>query len=474
MFINNLIKEKNLKIIEKQKKIKLFGFSNQRNNQNFSNYETLEDYVKKIDSQQYEYVIHVILYQLSNLLNELDRRDATFNNLQMNTVYIQPLPKFEQQNQNISYTNSQYTSNPLIVFLKQEDHLYDPSVIITHFLCLKQLQNLCYELKLPLHPYQYNLSLRLFTSQMFSYICKFKFVNSSIQFTYYLGDINQKDSSDNVFAMQTGYELQMIKMGQISTSQTNLYDVQSYHGYPLENGVLLKVVSYSKDLKYINREIEILEKLDDNDEEITIKFYGYIRSKDSIAIFVKQYPMSLQQLYEKRPKVQIGPKTKIRLILSLFKGVCYLHNKDIIHRDIKPANILLTDQNIENANLVIIDFDRSRENNMDCTSNLIGTKNYMPPVDSNQEFQYPQDQQLDFWQWALVSFEILTNLTQLRQNNQDDKSIFIREYLSKRLNTPNNPANDLFEIIIEILTGNCTIDKEQIMIELLENIYSKL
>ena len=50
MFINNLIKEKNLKIIEKQKKIKLFGFSNQRNNQNFSNYETLEDYVKKIDS----------------------------------------------------------------------------------------------------------------------------------------------------------------------------------------------------------------------------------------------------------------------------------------------------------------------------------------------------------------------------------------------------------------------------------------
>lgn len=37
----------------------------------------------------------------------------------------------------------------------------------------------------------------------------------------------------------------------------------------------------------MNREIEILEKLDEDNEEITGQFYGYIRSKESIAIFLK-------------------------------------------------------------------------------------------------------------------------------------------------------------------------------------------
>ena len=48
-------------------------------------------------------------------------------------------------------------------------------------------------------------------------------------------------------------------------------------------------------------------------------------------------------------------------MLSLLKGVAYVHARDIIHRDLKPENILLVDPSDDCQGVKIVDFGLSAE-----------------------------------------------------------------------------------------------------------------
>ena len=48
-------------------------------------------------------------------------------------------------------------------------------------------------------------------------------------------------------------------------------------------------------------------------------------------------------------------------MMSLLKGVAYVHARDIVHRDLKPENILLTTEEVDCYDVKIVDFGLSAE-----------------------------------------------------------------------------------------------------------------
>ena len=69
-----------------------------------------------------------------------------------------------------------------------------------------------------------------------------------------------------------------------------------------------------------------------------------------------------------------------QVMLSLLKGVSYVHARDIIHRDLKPENILLSNLSDDCQEVKIVDFGLSAEQNwrMEHTQRA-GTPIYMAP-----------------------------------------------------------------------------------------------
>ena len=52
-----------------------------------------------------------------------------------------------------------------------------------------------------------------------------------------------------------------------------------------------------------------------------------------------------------------------KVMMSLLKGVAYVHARDIVHRDLKPENILLTTEDEDCYEVKIVDFGLSAEQN---------------------------------------------------------------------------------------------------------------
>ena len=82
-----------------------------------------------------------------------------------------------------------------------------------------------------------------------------------------------------------------------------------------------------------------------------------------------------------------------------------MQKKNIIHRDIKPENILLTDTNIENADIKLADFGLSKSLlNTNMTNTHLGTPLYQAPEIGQQMYDY----RIDIWSLGCTLFEMLT------------------------------------------------------------------
>lgn len=56
---------------------------------------------------------------------------------------------------------------------------------------------------------------------------------------------------------------------------------------------------------------------------------------------------------------RLSEKTTQRLTTQILKTLAYLHKAGIVHRDLKPENVLLTDRNVDRADIKIADFGLS-------------------------------------------------------------------------------------------------------------------
>ncbi len=107
-------------------------------------------------------------------------------------------------------------------------------------------------------------------------------------------------------------------------------------------------------------------------------------------------------------------KDRIKLFLSVCRGVQHAHLKGVIHRDLKPANILVS-EGVDGPRLKIIDFGiaRTLEDDTDSTfptlaGQVLGTPEYMSP---EQALGDPEavDTRTDIYSLGVILYELLTH-----------------------------------------------------------------
>ena len=100
-----------------------------------------------------------------------------------------------------------------------------------------------------------------------------------------------------------------------------------------------------------------------------------------------------------------------RWLRNLLQALLEMHSKHIVHRDIKPANLLLTDPDIEIAQLKLGDFGVAKFVNNGMMQTFIGTPLYMAPeVLNTSSYGY----KADIWSLGVVTYELLYGVPPFR------------------------------------------------------------
>ncbi|ODH47205.1 CAMK/RAD53 protein kinase [Paracoccidioides brasiliensis] len=92
-----------------------------------------------------------------------------------------------------------------------------------------------------------------------------------------------------------------------------------------------------------------------------------------------------------------------KVFLQLFKGLKYLHERNIVHRDIKPENILLVD---EHLNVKLADFGLAKIIGDDSfTTTLCGTPSYVAPEILEENPRHRKySRAVDIWSLGVVLY----------------------------------------------------------------------
>lgn len=201
----------------------------------------------------------------------------------------------------------------------------------------------------------------------------------------------------------------------------------TYLGYDLINNrqVAIKTIDINKskqlgaDINAINEEINTLKNLSDNycSQYVACYYDSFIDDINgssvmfivseyidggSLTDFIKQYSGALQPLV-------LWP-----IMLQLFLGLKYIHDKGYAHRDIKPDNILITkDFTIKYIDFGLACLEKCKLYSCYSTcKGLGGTLLYMPPefftrtkVDSLEAAKAH-----DIWSLTMVLFELANGL----------------------------------------------------------------
>lgn len=101
------------------------------------------------------------------------------------------------------------------------------------------------------------------------------------------------------------------------------------------------------------------------------------------------------------------------IIYQIFRGMKYLHSRDIIHRDIKPSNILAD----EDCNVQICDFGFAREQNWEqnAMTEYVVTKHYRAPEIMLNAQNYQKA--VDIWSVGCTIYELVTGKTLFNAKN---------------------------------------------------------
>ena len=191
------------------------------------------------------------------------------------------------------------------------------------------------------------------------------------------------------------------------------------------DGELVAIKKVLQTPKYINREIEILEELN-NEYCVHLKNYftqAGKRSNEVILYIVMDFlPMSIHQFnFTYRKENRYPPLIYVKLFaFELFSGLYYLHKNGITHRDIKPQNILCDPTTGE---LKICDFGSAKKIiEGEKSVSYIASRYYRAPELFFGCVYYTSA--VDIWAAGCVIFEILTGGKQLFVGESSKDQLF--------------------------------------------------
>lgn len=102
----------------------------------------------------------------------------------------------------------------------------------------------------------------------------------------------------------------------------------------------------------------------------------------------------------------LGEKGKLTLISQLLQALIYLHRRGVLHRDLKPNNILVTQNEVGDPQLKVLDFGLSTSVNEPAnTSSSGGTPHYLAP---EIWLEQPYDAFADMFSVGVLAFQLFT------------------------------------------------------------------
>lgn len=161
----------------------------------------------------------------------------------------------------------------------------------------------------------------------------------------------------------------------------------------------IPIVKDTPEYKYLSSEIEILKMLDHKN---IVKLFKASSTNNSLYLITELIEGKDLKNYLEVHKF-IKKKSAKRIFKQIIEALIYIRDKKIIHRDIKPANILLTSENIEEADIKIIDFGLST-NKISMANTNVGSPLYSAPeVTEYLNYTY----KADTWSAGVLFYEAI-------------------------------------------------------------------
>ena len=206
--------------------------------------------------------------------------------------------------------------------------------------------------------------------------------------------------------------------------------------------------------KYMDSEIDILRNLR---AKYSVRFIENFQTENNLYLVTEFCPGGdLDEYISKN-----GPLSDAvgrRVLAQIVIGLDELHSQKVIHRDIKPGNVLLTMENIQEADIRLADFGFARYMEQNLTSSYLGTLVYMAPeILSNTKYDY----KADIWSLGVLAHKIFIGSQPF--DSQDEQ-----ELLQKSAQFTFPPfaqiSNDLKDLITRMLAfySNFRIKLDQI------------
>jgi len=201
--------------------------------------------------------------------------------------------------------------------------------------------------------------------------------------------------------------------------------------------------SNQKYVKYLNLEIEIMNKL--NHKNI-IKLYDTIYTEKYVFLVLE---LCDTDLYTYIHNNIITEKDTQYIVKQIIEAIKYIMDNNIVHRDLKPHNILI---NKDTKEIKLCDFGFAREfKDTLLTDTICGSPLYMAPeLLQNQKYNIKSD----IWSLGIIMYEIVMKNHPFKSNNISDLINKINN--NKPILTNSNFSNGCKELIRDLLIVDYT------------------
>jgi len=173
--------------------------------------------------------------------------------------------------------------------------------------------------------------------------------------------------------------------------------------------IRLKISQELRALKKLNKneyksfknEISLLIKLNHPNIVSIVNYYESKKYYNIVLPYAKKGTLDNLINKKKKNKIKFNFEDIKIIILSISRGLNYLHENKIIHCDIKPSNILLFGNKI----IKICDFGVSKHFKTTKYKTLVGTPYYIAPEIINED---GYNNSIDYWSLGVITYEMIT------------------------------------------------------------------